>query len=214
MNLGARFGSAVGRRRKALKLTASEVARRTAELGYPVSRGAIAQIESNSRAGKVDVAELFVLALALDIPPVLLLFDGYPQGRPVEIRPSVDAEIEDAVRWVSGRISAPRKVVRDTVDGHEITRVGFGEPPKPPNDGVKLIAATSSFDQALLDRVPLMVTLENAQNQGGDIDTTQRMLHLNDERIEALRQEIYDAQVALWALDSDADHAEGFESDD
>jgi hypothetical protein len=45
LELSRRFGLAVETRRKALNLTASEVARRTAELGYPISRGAIAKIE-------------------------------------------------------------------------------------------------------------------------------------------------------------------------
>ena len=46
-------------------------------LGYPISRGAIAKMESNVRSGKVDVAEVPVLSAALDIPPVLLLFSGF-----------------------------------------------------------------------------------------------------------------------------------------
>ena len=208
MNLAARFGSAVNVRRKALKLTASEVARRTAELGYPVSRGAIAQIESNSRSGKVDVAELLILSLALDIPPVLLLFGGVPSAGPVEVLPGVEAFSEDGVRWVSGLLSSPRKVVRGTFQGRPTNKTAPGDRFKPPNDGVKLITAEWSYDKALLDRVPLMIRLENAQKRGGDTDAAERMLELHDEYIEGLQNQIADSREALWALTSDAGEPE------
>jgi len=211
MGLAARFGFAVKTRRAALKLSASEVARRTSELGYPISRGAIAKIESNSRSGKVDVAELFALAAALDIPPVLLLFQGFPAGEPVEVRPGVEVSVEDAVEWVGGRRSAPRKVIRETFadTGQPIIRTAPDERFKPPNDGVKLITAELSLDKAIRDRFLLMAQLDKAQNEGGDVDTAQRMLDLHDERIEGLQNEIFEAREALWDLHSDSHTARG-----
>lgn len=213
MDLAARFGSAVSARRKALKRTASEVARRTAELGYPVSRGAIAQIESNSRSGKVDVAELLILSLALDIPPVLLLFDKFPSSaEPVEVLPGLEASVEDGVRWVSGLLSSPRRVVRETFQGvGKIIRTAPGDRYKPPNEGVQLITSEWSYDKALLDRVPLVIRLENAQNDGGDTDAAERMLELHDEYIAGLENQIVDSREALWALSSDAEEPESDE---
>src|SRR5262245_32781047 len=125
------FGDAVRERRKGLNLTASEVARRTAMLGYPVSRGAIAKIESNLRSGKVDVAELLVLSAALDIPPVLLLFPEFSTNGSVEVLPGIVTSQDEAVRWVSGRVAFPHDA--DPEDAEDL--------PRPPNDGVKLIAA-------------------------------------------------------------------------
>ena len=58
-----------------------ELAERTAELGYPITRVAISKIERNSREGKLDVAELLVLAEALGIAPVLLLAPGFHRWR-------------------------------------------------------------------------------------------------------------------------------------
>src|ERR1700756_3655468 len=80
VELAGRVGAAIQARRKALRLTAQQLAQRTKELGYPVSRVAISKIEGNFRAGKLDVAELFVLAAALEIPPALLLFPDFPDG--------------------------------------------------------------------------------------------------------------------------------------
>jgi transcriptional regulator with XRE-family HTH domain len=187
MGLAARFGVAVSTRRKALKLTASELARRTAELGYPISRGAIAKIESNSRSGKIDVAELLVLSAALDIPPVLLLVLIFPTGTLVEVLPGVEVRGDEAVRWLSGRTSFPRKVDAD------------GSKPAPPNDGVKLIAAAASVDKALEERIPLVNQLQKAE-EPREVEVAQRMLQINDEQVEGMLQELSEAQRALWGF--------------
>lgn len=85
LDLAARLGQAVQTRRNALGLTAQQLAQRTADLGYPITRVAISKIEGNMRAGKVDVAELIVLAKALEMPPVLLLYPGFPEGYDVRV---------------------------------------------------------------------------------------------------------------------------------
>src|SRR5271155_3459186 len=76
--LALRVGVAVATRRKELNLTASALAERTADLGYPVSRVAIGKIETGHREGKFDLAELVVLAKAIGVPAVMLLFDAPP----------------------------------------------------------------------------------------------------------------------------------------
>jgi transcriptional regulator with XRE-family HTH domain len=101
LELSARVGKAVKMRRNALKLTAQQLAQRTAEIGYPVTRVTISKIESNVRAGKLDVAEWLVLAQALEIPPALLLFPDYPDG-PVQGLPDKDGRSAAGVWWVSG----------------------------------------------------------------------------------------------------------------
>jgi transcriptional regulator with XRE-family HTH domain len=104
-DLAARVGRAVYRRRKALGLTAQQLAQRTTDLGYPVTRVAVSKIEGNTRAGKLDVAELLVLSAALRIPPVLLLLPGYGRSNDaVEILPGRKAESSDAARWFGGLV--------------------------------------------------------------------------------------------------------------
>ncbi len=101
--LAGRFGIAVQARRKALKMTAQRLAERTAELGYPITRVAISKIEGNMRAGKIDVAELLVLAAALDIAPVLLLAPAFPDGE-VETRPGRSVDSREAAQWFAGQL--------------------------------------------------------------------------------------------------------------
>lgn len=81
-----RVGKTVQRLRNELGLTAVQLSERTRQLGYPISRVAISKIESNSRAGKLDVAEWLVLADALDVPPGALLYPDLPDGD-VEVMP-------------------------------------------------------------------------------------------------------------------------------
>ncbi|MGW1740433.1 hypothetical protein ACWCPQ_16670 [Nocardia sp. NPDC001965] len=53
---------------------------RTAELGRRVTRATITDIEIGRRS-RVEVAELLVIAAALDVPPLLLLYPDMPHGR-------------------------------------------------------------------------------------------------------------------------------------
>jgi transcriptional regulator with XRE-family HTH domain len=80
LELAGRIG-AVHVRRKALNLTAQQLAERTKNLGYPITRVAISKIEGNMRTGKIDVADLLVLAAALDLPTISLLLGTHRNSR-------------------------------------------------------------------------------------------------------------------------------------
>lgn len=80
MDRAGEFGRAVARHRGRLGLSAVELSNRTREIGYPITRSAIAKIESNSRNGKFDVAEVVTLATALEVAPAQLIFPEYPEG--------------------------------------------------------------------------------------------------------------------------------------
>lgn len=99
------FGKSVEAARKAAGLTAVELAKRTKEYGHPISRVAVTKIENNKRAGKVDLAEVISLALALGIPPVQLLYPELPDGK-VEVWPGVETTSIEALQWFSGHIAA------------------------------------------------------------------------------------------------------------
>jgi transcriptional regulator with XRE-family HTH domain len=101
-SLSKRVGKAIQARRKTLGLTAQQLAELTKKFRYPITRVAISKIEGNSRAGKFDLAELLVLAAALEISPALLVFPGFPDGS-VEVLPDRTADNEAAVKWLGGR---------------------------------------------------------------------------------------------------------------
>jgi transcriptional regulator with XRE-family HTH domain len=87
--------------------SAQEVADETARLGYPMTRSQIANLESGRKRG-LDIAELLILAAALDVPPVALLFPDLPDGE-VEVLPGQFVSSAVALlRFTGERDSEPK----------------------------------------------------------------------------------------------------------
>lgn len=80
--------------------SAQWLADRTAELGQPVSRSQIANYENGRKKG-LDVAELTIIAAALGVPPVALMYPNLPDGE-VERIPGEVVTATAATRWFSG----------------------------------------------------------------------------------------------------------------
>jgi len=186
------FGNAVGQRRRALRLTARELSRRTAGLGYPISRGAIAKIESNLRSGKIDVAEVLVLAVALEIPPVLLLFPQVATDGGAVILPTFMTKEDEAVRWMAGQVSFPQE--------YDLSNMRLEGQPAPPNHGVNLIATISALDKLLEARIALVSYWHKVQEDPAEADNAQQMLDKNNTQIEAVRTQIRELRDALWGM--------------
>jgi transcriptional regulator with XRE-family HTH domain len=98
--LAARVGQSIARVRKERKMTAQALAKACADLGLPIGRVVIANLERGHRE-TITVGELMALAAALDVPPVTLVF---PVGEPgeVEYLPGRTADAWDAALWFSG----------------------------------------------------------------------------------------------------------------
>ena len=74
---------------------------KTAELGYRISPTVIAKLDSGHRGSVLSVPELLVLAAALDIPPVALVYSP-PYSEDVEVLPGEMRRKIDAVEELSG----------------------------------------------------------------------------------------------------------------
>lgn len=72
----------------------------TAEVGHRVSRTTISEIENGKRKS-VSTAELAVLAEALEVPPMYLLYPNLPDGE-VEILPGQLRTSTEAWEWFAG----------------------------------------------------------------------------------------------------------------
>jgi transcriptional regulator with XRE-family HTH domain len=90
----------VRRYRQERHMSGQQLADRCAELGMPIARAVLANLESGRR-DSVSMAEILVLARALRVPPVLLVF---PLGREetMEVLPDQWVTPWDALRWFSG----------------------------------------------------------------------------------------------------------------
>lgn len=81
-------------------LSLQGLAQRCTNLGYPTIRTTLANLEAHKRKS-VTIHEILVLAMALEVPPVVLLFPNLANGQ-VEILPGVTATSWDALKWFSG----------------------------------------------------------------------------------------------------------------
>ena len=101
-----RVAMEVRRLRSRRSASAQWLADRTAELGYPVTRSVISDLEIGRRR-YVTTAELIVLALALDTAPIALMYPA-PYLDKIQALPARDGgrarELETilAVQWFSG----------------------------------------------------------------------------------------------------------------
>ncbi|AUN42486.1 hypothetical protein ASU32_22725 [Tsukamurella tyrosinosolvens] len=93
------------RQRPGVNLSAQALADRTRELGHELKRSVIANLESGRRTS-VSVADLVVLAVALDVPPAMLV---YPVGEEstVEALPGIETDTVAALGWFTGASGRP-----------------------------------------------------------------------------------------------------------
>lgn len=97
----ATVATEVRRRRKELGWSAQELADTCADLGHPIPRNVIANMESGRRS-TLPLVDVIVLAAALDTSPILLL---YPLGYTARIQklPLTEAVTTwEALRWFTG----------------------------------------------------------------------------------------------------------------
>lgn len=97
-DMHARIAAAIKKTRG--KRSAQWLADRTVEIGYPITRAQIANYESG-RKQSLDIAELIVIAAALNTSPVALVYPG-PYQSETEILPGRKAGEFNAAQWFSG----------------------------------------------------------------------------------------------------------------
>jgi hypothetical protein len=81
--------------------TAKWLSDRTAELGYRVSPTVIAKLDSGHRGDVLSVAELLIIAAALEVPGLALLFPGLPDAD-TEKLPDKTVSAAAAMLWFTG----------------------------------------------------------------------------------------------------------------
>jgi transcriptional regulator with XRE-family HTH domain len=90
----------IRQRRKARGMSAEDLAAACGDLGMPIPRSTLADLE-NGRRASISVAEWLAIAAALDVPPVMLLC---PVGtaETAEVLPGAEAPAFRAAQWVAG----------------------------------------------------------------------------------------------------------------
>jgi transcriptional regulator with XRE-family HTH domain len=110
------IASQVRRYRTERGMSAQALSDACGALGWPIKRSVLSNLESGYRE-TVTVPELVVLARALEVPPVQLV---YPLGTTaeVEVLPGETVKTEDAMLWFTGW--------RDLFKDEAETRIGHG----------------------------------------------------------------------------------------
>lgn len=99
----ARIGLGIAQLREASGLSAVQLSNRCGELGFPISRVAISKIENGSREGKLDLAEIVILARALSVPPIRLIYPGMPDERVTPAPNEPEIRSAAAAEWFWGQ---------------------------------------------------------------------------------------------------------------
>lgn len=94
-----RFGAAAKEVRG--KRSAQWLSDRTAELGQRISPTVIAKLDSGHRGNVLHIWEVVLIAQALNVPPVALIYPDLIDG-PVEIVPGAEVPTNDAIQWFTG----------------------------------------------------------------------------------------------------------------
>jgi hypothetical protein len=173
-DLVRRIGLAVKKARG--KKSAQWLSDETAKLGYRISPTVIAKLDSGHRGSVLGVAELMVLAAALDIPPGLLLFPGYPTGD-VEFLPGRETYTNAALDWFSGERRLPLQ--RDA-EGNQHTA--------PPNAGTELVKLMRKYNDHHDTLFYLQTSLQ--MNAATDPDLVKQQIDRLTDVIDDLKYEI------------------------
>jgi len=118
-------------------MSAERLSARCKELGLNINRSVLANLE-NGRRPTISVAELLILAKALEVPPVELITPV--DHADIEILPDVHMDPWDALLWIGGKedpnvdwIRVHDGQVREWLEA--AARLGPSGPPRPPGLG-------------------------------------------------------------------------------
>ncbi|UQE74705.1 helix-turn-helix domain-containing protein [Gordonia sp. PP30] len=111
-SVAERAATSIKAARERTKTSAAKLSERTAELGAPVSRSVLSDLETG-RKRSLDVSELLVIAAALGVPPIFLLYPGLSDDQ-IDVLPGLRSSSRDAARWFNGEaITATNNDDRD-----------------------------------------------------------------------------------------------------
>ncbi|MER7049529.1 helix-turn-helix domain-containing protein [Streptomyces jumonjinensis] len=114
----ARVASQMRRARKAASLTVADASAACTDLGLPVPKTTITNLELGRRTS-VDLGEFLVLAKVYGVPPVTLMFPLDAEGM-VEVLPGQEVPTWDGLAWFTGETRldqpAPEGSSREVLD--------------------------------------------------------------------------------------------------
>lgn len=148
------------------KRSAQWLSDRTAELGHEVTRSVITDLE-NGRRKYVSTSEAVVLAAALSVPPIALLFPPPYSGDTdvvIDLLPDFPCPKIDAIQWFSGEYTPDVMTAIWERVGREPEPATYKQSARAVTDARLLESLRAKRDE-ILARV-----VERAQGRGGGND--------------------------------------------
>jgi hypothetical protein len=137
----------------------------------------IAKLDSGHRGSVLSVTELMVLAAALDIPPGVLLYPGYPTAH-VELLPGLTTATYVALLWFSGEMPLPDQ--RDPEGSQRF---------RPRNGGTELVRLVHQYHDNADFLQELRVRWQK-KDSVADRELLQRQMDDLKDRLAELKDEI------------------------
>lgn len=203
------------------------IADRTKRLGHPISRPAVSEYRRGVRK-VMPVTDLMVLAMALEVPPVALLFPGLPNAEVLLFPDNMGATAFDSLRWFTGEVDHPptgREIVVDLATTEPVGdavkldyKTGEQHPgPTPNSREYQLLQACRQLADEYDQANRLVGELERAGGPGGNgqfelfakwiTDSKQRRDQI-EERIRALGGDLTVPETKLYDDDNDEGHGD------
>lgn len=164
-DLAKRVGEAVKAARG--DMSAVELSAKCEKLGLPIHRTTLSKIEKGRSS--FDLAELIVLARALDVPPLGLIYPDQPDGS-VEVWPGTKVRSIDAAQWFSGEGGLRYNGKRDWLTDVLTTDLPISDARRIEAEYQRWLQAVEQVDRAATDKaaepeIALAHTLEQTRRQ-------------------------------------------------
>lgn len=182
------------------KVSIRELSERTKDLGYPISESVLTNFEHGRRGARLDVAELLIIAEAIQVPPAELLFSRNPDAE-VEYLPGVFITAYEAGQVFRGAYTFMSAAVSSVIEsqGEEVPRpmpvegevisvVDEREDLKRQIESMKLLLKKDVLDSLGMDGESLALFKEHQFNRLGQLeDRLNNVCRQLDELMEERR---------------------------
>jgi transcriptional regulator with XRE-family HTH domain len=172
---------------------------RTADLGNRVSRSTISEIETGRRKS-ITVTDLILLACALRVPPVQLLYPNMPDGK-VEIVPGEKDSSIVAAQWFSGEVvREPESLSSPQVDSKDAAYLRDIEQAAEVYEGARLVGLAReriNLQSQIRSRSKTIARLRSSSDDPALTRWMDEDIPRMEKRIEAIDAELRQIEGAV-----------------
>lgn len=196
-------GAEIQKHRKQRGLTVQRLSEKCSELHYPIPRSTLTNLEVGRKESLV-VQELVVIATALNVPPVQLLFPGLMTEQ-CEFLPGQYTTAWDALKQFTGEDGLPDAASMRDQPGYHLSLMRQVD-----HNAAQVMTLKARIDKELTDLAALRTRAEEHPSQAKELQSYASMRQL---RIENLEHEIAE-RVRNEQLLKDTLYAAGYEIGD